>query len=202
MTLSKMVADPNTTIAEIGAWLDAMDHVGRAAAMSTSTKKDQRLLWEKAAAAPPMTQADFVPEHVPPTTAVPHVGRNTLPAFNSFKKVFCKPDDGSERLFGYNDAPTGWLIGPGYYVAHPTEGHPAWEARGSWVVDYFLTPDGPVPDSWPSVRPNHVGLQILVYHRTRDFMRKVSEHVSIGMAFKNESSLNNWFTLVRQDPEI
>ena len=30
------------------------------------------------------------------------------------------------------------------------------------------------------------GLQVLVYHKTRDFMRKVSAHVSIGAAYKKE----------------
>ena len=56
-----------------------------------------------------------------------------------------------------------------------------------------------VPAAWPAVKANDRGLQVLVYNKTRDFMRRVSEHVSIGMAFKVEKSLNNWFTLVRED---
>ena len=62
-----------------------------------------------------------------------------------------------------------------------------------------MEPSGPAVDGWPPIKRNNQGLQVLVYNKTRDFMRKVSDHVSIGMAFKVEKSLNNWFTLVRED---
>ncbi|MCB9664414.1 MAG: hypothetical protein H6732_09885 [Alphaproteobacteria bacterium] len=194
-----MLADPKMSVAEIAAWLDGMGHPQRLEAMSTTTKAEQKRLWELAAASAPITAEHFVPASVGTRREVIHHGRNTLPALNSFQKRFARPEDGSNRFFGYNHASTRWLIGPGYFVAHDTEGNAAWQERGAWVVDYFQVPDGPVPDGWPGVRANHVGLQVLVYFHTRDFMRKVSEHVSIGMAFKNESSLNNWFTLVRED---
>ncbi len=46
------------------------------------------------------------------------------------------------------------------------------------------------------MRPNSQGLQVFVYHRTRDFMRKVSEHVSIGRASTGEGEadqlLDSW----------
>ena len=109
------------------------------------------------------------------------------------------PQDGSERLFGYNHAPSGKLVGPGYFVAVPTRGQPAWAERGPVVVDYFQVPDGPVPGEWPKVVPNSKGLQRFVYNGTRDFMRRVSAHVSIGAAHKGEKSLDHYFVLVRQD---
>ena len=133
--------------------------------------------------------------------AVNHQGRNTLPLpgkHRRFQKCFCRPEDGSERLFGYNDAPSRGLIGPGYFVALPTVGQPDWEARGAVVVDYFQVPDAEVCADWPAVVPNTQGLQRFVYHRTRDFMRRVSEHVSIGAAYKAEKALDHYFTLCRR----
>jgi hypothetical protein len=46
--------------------------------------------------------------------------------------------------------------------------------------------------------PNSRGLQRFVYHRTRDFMRRVSRHVTIGAAYKGESPLDHYFVLVRE----
>ena len=66
------------------------------------------------------------------------------------------------------------------------------------MVDYFQIPDGPVPEGWPRVIPNTRGLQTFVYHRTRDFMRKVSKHVTIGAAYKVERPLDHYFVLCRQ----
>ena len=65
-------------------------------------------------------------------------------------------------------------------------------------VPYALS--GPVPDGWPRVRPNSQGLQYFVYHRTRDFMRRVSKTVSIGAAYKVERPLDHYFLLSRRDP--
>ena len=89
-------------------------------------------------------------------------------------------------------------IGPGYFVAIPTEGHEGWPSRGAVVVDYFQVPDGPVVDGWPKVKPNSSGLQMFVYNKTRDFMRRVSSHVSIGAAYKVEKALDHYFVLCRQ----
>ena len=33
-----------------------------------------------------------------------------------------------------------------------------------------------------------------------DYLRGISEHVSIGVAFKDGQSRHQWFALVRQDP--
>lgn len=200
MSLSQKLADPKMTIGELAAWLDAMSHDVRMEAMSHTTPAEQKRLWELAGTGPAITAEHFVPAGVPPLTTVVHHGRNTLPVFRSFKKPMCRPEDGSNRFFGYNDSPTGWFLGPGCFVNVPTAGNPEWEARGAWVVDYFQVPDGPVPAGWPKVVPNHVGLQVLVYHKTRDFMRRVSGHVSIGAAYKVEKPLGAYFTLVREDP--
>ena len=90
------------------------------------------------------------------------------------------------------------LIGPGFFVGVPTDGNSDWEQRGAIVIDYFQTPDGEVADGWPKVVPNSKGLQRFVYYQTRDFMRRVSEHVSVGAAYKVEKPLGHFFMLCRE----
>ena len=199
MSLSELIASPDAPIATIAAYLDGLDHATRLGEVQGLGRSQQIALWDKAAAAPPITLEHFVPAHVPPLTEVIHHGRNTLPAFKLFQKRFCRPADGSNRAFGYNEGASRALIGPGYFVTIPTAGNATWEERGAWVVDYWQVPDAAVVDGWPKVVPNSSGLQVLVYNKTRDFMRKVSEHVSVGMAFKNEKALGAYFMLCRED---
>lgn len=201
MTLSKMIVDPGTPIAEIARHLDGLSAAARREALSQTTRDEQRALYDKAAASPKLTLDDFVPPGLAPRSPVTHFGRNTLPLLPSwrfFEKRFARPDDGSPRLFGYNHSPTKPLIGPGYFVTVFTAGNPSWEERGAVVIDYFQVPDGDVPAGWPKVVPNSQGLQMFVYQGTRDFMRKVSEGVSIGSAWKGEKKLDHYFTLVRE----
>ena len=130
-----------------------------------------------------------------------HYGWNTLPLprfLRIFQKRFCRPEDGSERLFGYNHGITTKTIGPGYFVAQSSLEHPEWQERGAVVIDYFQIPDGPVSENWPKVIPNSKGIQVLVYHQTRDFMRKVSKNVSVGIAFKGEKALGQFFMLCKK----
>lgn len=189
-------------IGEIGAWLDSLDAEARWAALASTDRATQRALYQAAAESPPLTLEHFAPANRPSLTEVRHRGRNSLPLLPSwrfFAKCFTRPSDGAERLFGYNDSPTGGLIGPGFYVAHSTAGNADWEPRGAIVVNYFLTPDGPVVEGWPKVVPNSQGLQMFVYKGTRDFMRGVSQHVSIGAAYKGEKALDHYFVLCRED---
>jgi hypothetical protein len=39
---------------------------------------------------------------------------------------------------------------------------------------------------------------MFVYNNTRDFMRRVSQHVSIGTAYKGDKALGAWFVLCRE----
>lgn len=200
--LVQLIHSASATIEDVADHLDGLDHAGRMRELADTSRDDQRALWVKAAAAPDLTLAHFVSEEVGPRTPVVHHGRNTLPLPGSqkfFRKPMAHPVDGSARAFGYNDAPTQRLVGPGYFVLVPTAGNPEWERRGAWVVDYFQVPDGPVPLGWPNVVPNTKGLQRFVYHGTRDFMRRVSSHVSIGAAYKGEKPLDHYFTLCRED---
>ncbi|MFO0626272.1 MAG: hypothetical protein U0325_11715 [Polyangiales bacterium] len=201
-SLQRLLRAPEVSLAEVAAHLDRLTPEDRREQLAALKRGDQRRLWGLAEGAPPITRDFFVPSGVGPRKAVHHDGKNTLPipGFTRFQKVFARPDDNSPRLFGYNRGRSEGIVGPGYFVTVDTAGNDAWVARGPVVVDYFQVPDGPVPEAWPRVRPNSQGLQYFVYHRTRDFMRRVSQHVSIGAAYKVERPLDHYFTLCRQDP--
>jgi hypothetical protein len=197
MSLRDLIS-ANATIGEMGALLDAAAPEERWDAVNTLSRKEQRKLYESAAAAQPLDLDYFVPVDRKDLIAVRHRGRNTIPLpgpLKFFAKVFARRQG---QIFGYNDSPAGGLIGPGYFVATPTAHEAAWTERGAVVIDYFQVPDGEVPGDWPSVRPNSQGLQMFVYKETRDFMRRVSAHVSIGAAFKRETALDHYFVLVRE----
>jgi hypothetical protein len=200
--LRSLVTDPAATIDIIARELDALPASEKLAALRTLSRDDQRRLYQKAAGARGIELSDFVPADRAPLAAVHHSGTNTLPLprpLRFFEKRFCRPEDGSERLFGYNESPFVRTVGPGFFVAVPTRGNASWEARGSVVVDYFQVPDGKVSPTFPQVVPNTKGLQRFVYHQTRDFMRRVAEGVSIGAAYKIEKSLDHYFVLLRLD---
>ena len=201
MDLASLASGP-APLAEVAAYLDSLTQEQRVAQSRTLGRGQQRALWEKARAAAPLTLLDFVPAERPARAPVRHYGRNTLPVpgpFRLFEKRFCRPDAGGERLFGYNEGITRGVIGPGCFVAKPTRGNPLWEERGAIVVDYFEVPDAPVAEGWPAVVPNSRGLSRLVYFHTRDFMRRVSQRVTIGAAHKEEKPLDHYFVLVRKE---
>ena len=200
-TLAQLLANPATTYAQVAQHLEALSLQDRTKQAIALGRKAQRRLFQLSAEAPAVTIEDFVPAGTPPLTQVVHEGRNTLPLFTRFQKVFCAPADGSKRLFGYNEGFTRHLIGPGYFVGHYTNEPPSeagWTERGAIVVNYFLVPDAEVAPGWPKVVPNTRGLQTFVFNGTRDYMRKVCEGVTIGEAFKGEKSIDNYFILVRQ----
>lgn len=198
--LTELVDDPHAGVDAIGDYLDGLDAGTRWREVGALDRSRQRLLFDKAAHARPIDLAHFVGD-ASARAEVIHDGVNTLPVLpplRRFQKRFCRPDRGGARLFGYNEGPTRRWIGPGYFVAIPTADKPAWSARGAVVVDYFQVPDGDVPEGWPRVVDNHQGLQRFVYEATRDFMRRVSAHVSIGAAYKRERPLDHYFVLCRR----
>jgi hypothetical protein len=200
--LDQLIDDDQTGIPAIGAYLDGLDADTRWREVGALGRARQRMLYEKAAHARPIDLAHFVGD-AGEREEVIHEGVNTLPLpspLRRFQKRFCrpKPNGHGPRLFGYNEGPTRKVVGPGFFVAIPTDGRPHWTARGPVVVDYYQVPDGPVVDGWPDVVPNDWRLQRFVYNGTRDFMRKVSSHVSIGAAFKGERPLDHYFVLCRR----
>ena len=139
-----------------------------------------------------------MPDATPDRSQVIHHGKNSQPAFKFFQKRWCRPADRDDALYGYNETAVRPLIGPGYFVAHETADGGR-DPRGAIVVDYFQVPQTPVAPDWPAVKPNSAGLQRFVYDRTRDYMRRVSKHVSIGEAHRLEKSVLGWFVLCRED---
>jgi hypothetical protein len=162
--------------------------VRTAEAMAVS-RGDQKKLFD--VADPVITLDHFAPEG---STLHPivHEGMNNQPAFRKFQKPCTRATDGS--VFGYNEGLLRPVIGPGYFVARETGKDP----RGHVVVDYFMCPAGEVPAGWPEIVPNSVGLQRFVFHRCRDYIRRVSAHVSIGKAYKDEQTVMGYFILARQ----
>jgi len=203
VSLNDLIDDERAGIAAIGAYLDGLDSAARWREVQQLDRRHQRTLYDKAAHAAPIDVGHFVGK-AGPREQVIHDGVNTLPLparLRRFQKRFCRPEGGSSvapRLFGYNEGPTRRWIGPGFFVALPTADRPQWSARGGVVVDYFQVPDGAVADGWPRVVANDWRLQRFVYHQTRDFMRRVSHHVSIGAAFKRERPLDHYFVLSRR----
>jgi hypothetical protein len=176
-----------------------MDPKSRLATVLTITPKEQRALWEIFEDQAP--DADhFVPSGTEPLKEVIHHGKNTLPTHNFFQKRFCRGDDESGELWGYNHQSLSWLTGPGYYVAHVVESEKDKDAPSSYVIDYTRIPPKK-PESWPEIIGNEKKLGRLVYHGMKDYMRKVSDHVSIGRAYKGGKPMDAWFVLVRDEPE-
>ncbi len=199
MALADLLARSDSDIAEIGRYLDGLDADARWSEVGRLKRDQQRLIYEKAAAAAPLALDHFANGKA--LNEVIHDGVNTLPLpppLRRFQKRFCRTVEGDVRLFGYNHGPTMRAVGPGYFVAVPTRGRPHWESRGAIVIDYYQVPDAEVPAAWPKVVPNSRGMQRFVYRGTRDFMRRVSKHVSIGAAYKGERPLDHYFVLCRR----
>lgn len=194
----------DASIAAVADYLDGLEQSVREREVTALQRAEQARLFEKAADAPAVRLTDFVPASVADLTPVHHSGRNTIATFTHFQrfeKRFARPRGDAARLFGYN-ASNAFFIKPGYYVAYETETE-VWRRRGGVVVDYHRIPDAPVPEGWPRVVPNSQGLQKLVYHLTRDFMRKVSAGVTVGRASREDAKgdveLDYWFVLCCRD---
>ena len=199
MTLRELILSPDATIDQLAAYLDGLSADDRKAEVVGLRKSHQKALWLKAASAPPLEMSHFVPDGVAPLTEVIHHGKNTLPLFTRFQKRFWFSTFGpGPEAFGYNEGSTRRLIGPGYFVIQSTAGNPEWEKLGALVVNYYRVPSVPVVSTWPPIVPNSKGLQMFVYNNTRDFMRRVSQHVSIGTAYKGDKALGAWFVLCRE----
>jgi hypothetical protein len=197
MSLTELV-QRRADVKVIGEHLDALPQSRRVAEVMSLPASDQKILYELAADAPAVDFEFFVPASVPAGREVIHFGKNSQPAFRTFQKRWCRPVGLSDRLYGYNETVVRPLIGPGYFVAHETEGGGR-DPRGAIVVDYYRVPEGPVAEGWPLVRPNNRGLQRFVYFETRDYMRRFSTHCSIGVAYKQEKKLMGYFVLCRDE---
>ena len=152
--------------------------------------RDQRRLWELCEGRVVTLNQMVPPERTGQT--VRHLGRNTLPVFKIFEKRFYRPTEDHPVLWGYNEGVTRGLVGPGYFVCRESDQ----PERGSVVVDYEMLPDQ-APDGWPAIKSNERGVSRLVYAFMHDYLRSVSEHVTIGRAYRKGAESPNYFTLCR-----
>lgn len=139
----------------------------------------------------------IVPPDQGELSEVIHEGKNTLPAFTHFQKRFCRPSldhdpEGRTVIWGYNHLSVGAFTGPGYFVAYDDH------EEGEVVIDYRELPPEK-PEAWPTIIGNHKKLSIFIYNGMVDRLRRVSDHVTIGRAFKGGKAMSAWFALVRQD---
>jgi hypothetical protein len=188
--------------AEIANLLDAWGHDERVAAVRALGRAEQRALYKGVDGFAEVHLRDLVPPGVGDRVAVRHFGRNTLPAFTLFEKRFARPPGADaekpDALYGYNFQPTpvlGRITGPGYFLAVEDPN------RAEVWVDYNRVPPADpqqLPDGWPAVKPNEVGLGRFVYGFMIDTLRRVSEHVTIGSAARNGTDIGSWFVLCRE----
>jgi hypothetical protein len=193
MSLRTMLLE-GADIHSIAKHLDGLEHDERVTQTRALTRAEHITLYDRAAPAERLSLSYFVPDHVEPLHEVAHVGINNLPAFRRFEKRFCRPGDKSDRLFGFNEESIRSVIGPGYFVAVETE---EGNDRGGVVVDYYRVPDATVPPKWPAIKKNEEGLQQFIFQKTRDYMRRVSSHVTVGKAFRYDKKPIGYFILCR-----
>jgi hypothetical protein len=197
MTLTDLVRS-DAKSAEISAHLDDLSEARRLDELYALSGSDQARLYGLVADTAPLDLDFFVPPEVGENRQVIHYGKNSQPLFRNFEKRWMRPPNEAEVLWGYNETWVRPAIGPGYFVAHPTDNGGS-DERGAVVVDYFQVPHTtPEIAGWPSVRPNSSGLQMFIYNKTRDYLRRVSDACSIGVAYRLESKVMGYFVLCRQ----
>lgn len=180
------------TAPRIAQCLDRMEPSSRMYTVRTISAHELETLWTLCEGST-LDSSHFVPSGVGVLSPVRHYGKNSLPAFSLFEKRFCRAE-GSDEVYGYNHQTFQAFTGPGYFVgrASDTADDPA-----AYVLDYEAAPKR-VPDEWPKLMDNAARLGRFVYYRTRDYIRKVSEHVCVGRLYKRGHPENVYFILCRE----
>lgn len=187
--LTDLLNAPSLDLPAIAAAFDALPDAERVTAATSLSSTQQSRLFDAAKGFRAVTLNDLVPPSVPAMTCVPHEGVNSMLLFRRFAKVFYRPADGAKELWGYNrtSALVTTTVGPGYYVAYDLP-------DGEVLVDYTRLPERPAPSA-PAILSNSSRLSFFVYNNTKDTLRGVSTHVTIGRAARGTRTLNNWFVL-------
>ncbi|MCL2725064.1 MAG: hypothetical protein FWD69_11570 [Polyangiaceae bacterium] len=178
-----------TRLAEI---LDGLGHEGRVHAIRTWTKHHQAELFEAAKGKRPLDLDFLVPANTGALVEVIHDGQNSRPIFHHFQKRFVKLENEDFAIGGYNHQAMSAATGPGYFVVRKGDG----EHEGELAIDYAKLPKHK-PASWPAIKSN-TGLRSFLYGGTVDYLRGISQHVSIGRAYRGKA-MDTWFALVRKN---
>ena len=190
-TFKEMLEDDKITLNDLTEHLRKLDKDARIEEVLQLKKKHQMKLWDLAKDAPVGLDLDYlVPKDAKVLDPYPFAGKNSLPVFTHFKKVFYKQSNG--EIGGYNDSPIAWLIGWGYMVVEKNSKNPK-----ELGVNYLRIPEEK-PEGWPVIKSNSSGLTRFVYGNMIDYLRWVSEDVLIGRAYRaGETEMPNWFVLCR-----
>jgi len=191
-TLAEMLRSGGVTLNEVTEHIEDLPHKWRLAQTLELGKKEQSKLWDIAKGGKPLDLDYLVPPDTPPLVPFPFEGKNSLPMFTRFQKVFYLQPDGT--MAGYNNQKMAWATGPGYYVVGKEEARPE-----EILVDYTRLP-WIQPAGWPKIRDNMAGLSRFVYGGTKDYLRWVSTDVVIGRATRAGQNMPNWFILCRHKP--
>lgn len=188
---STLSSYPNE-IGALAARLESGSEADRVAFVRSLTKADMVRLWD-------LTEGrgvkvdDFVPAGTRLGREIIHAGKNSLPAFNHFEKRFTPADGQPTEVYGYNQTWFTPAIGPGYFVGRFDA------TEGAFGLDYYRTPPAgaPLPASWPRIRANTVGPQMLIFAEMIDYMRSICDGVTIGRAWRKGKRTDNYFALAR-----
>jgi hypothetical protein len=177
---------------EIEGYLNEVSELRRLAEVRSLSRIHLAHLFEAARNYKPLDLDFFAAAWGDPLKEVIHYGKNSLPVFTQFQKRFCMPDRETPepQRWGYNHQDMTQFTGPGYFVAKDC-------GDGEVVIDYYLVPPAK-PAEWPEIHENDYKLSRFIYFHTRDYMRKVSDHVSIGRAVKEGKIMDAWFVLCRK----
>ncbi|MCO4759973.1 MAG: hypothetical protein KC502_00595 [Myxococcales bacterium] len=199
----------DANIEAIAAYLDGLDHATRMTEVYSLRGKPLRVLYDLATGRN-ADLASFVPLELPLGTEVVHHGVNNLPPpiGGYFRKPMARAPDQPDLVWGYNQneglaGATPWFTGPGYFAVRPT-GSDSPDGRtdhgGQLFINYYERPDDAPVGSWPHPKPTIAMTASLVYGKMCDYMWQVSDHVSIGSAYKRGKAVGAYFALVREDP--
>ena len=188
--------EPKLDLERLRATLDTCGTWARINAVRTLTPAQMKVLFEGCADAEPLSLDYMVPAGEALVEVIHH-GKNSLPVFSHFQKRFCRPDgeDSPDQLWGYNHngGVQMAVTGPGYFVTTLTE-------KGEVLVDYAKVPPRK-PASWPAIMGPTARAGSLVWAGMTDVLRRVSDHVTIGAAYKNGKPMGQYFALCREDPK-
>jgi len=193
--LGELLNKEGVKLEEVTRHLDSLGEPERVSQVMALGKKQQIKLWELAENSKPLDLSYLVPDQGKPLQFFPFEGKNSLPAFKRFQKVFYYDRD--RNMAGYNNNPRfiEWLIGPGYFMVQMNP-----KAKNEIQIDYTRIP-GEHPEGWPEIKSNDIFPTMFVYGGTKDNLRWVSKDVVIGRAFKKgEDPMPNWFVLCRITP--
>lgn len=195
-TMKTLLNNANVSLADITTHLGSIPHASRISECREIGRREQSKLWDIAEGkGQPLTLEYLVPRDAPVLKPFPFEGKNSLPAFTHFQKVFYRQHDGT--IGGMNVQSIGGITGPGYYVAEMSD-----KSAHEIGVNYLKVPSEK-PETWPAIQRNEEGANLsrFIYANMIDYLRWVSPDVVIGRAYRaGQTPMSAWFILCRAEP--